>query len=68
MNSDTDRLLHMIKTGCDGFVHVKKDRYEYASEVAEEKGRDEPNEEDELEGYRRMIDCAMNGGDIGISL
>ena len=34
-----------------------------ATEAATENGREEPNAHDELEGYRRMIDCAMAGGD-----
>jgi hypothetical protein len=52
-----------METGADGFAHVAKDRYEYAMEAAAEEGREEPNAADELEGFRRMIDCAMDGGD-----
>lgn len=63
MASDTARLKYMMEQGPDGFVHVTKDRYEYATDVATENGRDEPNAHDELEGFRRMIDCAMSGGD-----
>ncbi len=63
MASDTARLRYMMEEGPDGFMHVTKDRYDYATEVATENGREEPNEADELEGYRRMIDCAMAGGD-----
>lgn len=61
--SDTARLRYMMQEGPDGFCHVAKDRYEYATEAATENGREEPNAHDELEGYRRMIDCAMAGGD-----
>lgn len=64
MKNDAVRLRFMMEDGIEGFVHVKKDRYEYALDVANENNRDEPNEDDELEGFRRMIDCAMNGGVI----
>lgn len=64
MASDTARLRYMMDNGPDGFVHVRKDRYDYASEAAEENGREEPNAADELEGFRRLIDCAMAGGDM----
>jgi hypothetical protein len=63
MASDTARLRYMMESGSDGFVGVEKDRYEYASEVAAENGREEPNVSDELEGFRRMIDCAMSNGE-----
>jgi hypothetical protein len=60
MASDTERLKFLMTDGCmDGFFGVKKDRYEYAYDVAVEEGRDEPNEADELEGFRRLIDEAM---------
>src|SRR5690606_4928553 len=42
----------------EGFVHVTSDIYEYACEVADENGRDEPNDADLLAGHRRMIDAA----------
>lgn len=63
MASDTERLRYMMEEGQDGFMHVNKDRYEYATEVADEEGHEEPTPADELEGFRRMIDCAMAGGD-----
>ncbi len=63
MASDTERLRYMMDEGPDGFMHVTKDRYEYACDVAGEEGHDEPTAADELEGFRRMIDCAMAGGD-----
>lgn len=63
MASDAARLRYMMEEGPDGFVHVTKDRYEYATEAAADEGREEPNAADELEGFRRMIDCAMAGGD-----
>ena len=57
---DTRRLLYVMKVaGFDGFCHVEKDRYDYASEQAEIAGRDEPNEKDELNGFRLLIDAAM---------
>jgi hypothetical protein len=64
MASDTTRLRYMMENGPDGFVHVKKDRYEYALDAAIENGDEEPTASAELEGFRRLIDCAMAGGDI----
>ena len=62
--SDSDRITYLLTIDIfDGFVDVQKDRYEYAMDVAKENGRDEPTFEDELEGFRRMIDCSMVGGD-----
>ena len=62
--TDTDRLRFILENDTfHGYVHVLMDRYEYAFLVAEENGREEPNKDDEFEGFRRMIDCAMNGGD-----
>ena len=43
----------MMEDGPDGFVHVAKDRYEYALDVAEEEGHDEPTKSDELEEIGR---------------
>ena len=63
MACDTERLRYMMEEGPDGFLHVTKDRYDYAAEVAAERGREEPNSRDEMDGYRRMLDCAMAGGD-----
>ena len=62
-NTDSTRLAYLMKDGCDGFFHVKKDRYEYAMEQAEAAGRDEPNEEDELNGFRLLIDEAIRRDD-----
>jgi hypothetical protein len=58
--SDTKRLKFLMDN-CyiEGFINVAKDRYEYSYEVASEEGRDEPNEADELEGFRRLIDASM---------
>lgn len=58
--SDTKRLEWlMTATGADGFLRVEKDRYEYARDVANEEGREEPNANDELEGFRRCVDEGM---------
>lgn len=43
----------------DSFWRVDQDRYDYAMDVAEEHGRMSPTEEDEIEGFRRMVDEAM---------
>jgi hypothetical protein len=42
----------------EGLIHVESDIYDYAYEVAEENGRDEPTDADHLAGYRRMLDAA----------
>ena len=61
MSSDTARLKFIMNESCfDGFVGIEKDRYEYACDVAAEEGRDEPNGDDELEGFRRLIDAAIS--------
>lgn len=65
LRKDTDRLRYVMDDCCfDGFVNVQKDLYSYAMEVAEENGRDEPTADDCLDGFRRLIDCSMSGGDV----
>lgn len=56
--TDEQRLIFLMQE-IDSFFHVDKDRYDYAADVAEEHGRLEPTEEDELEGFRKMIDEAI---------
>ena len=56
---DTRRLRYLMQDGPDGFVHLEKDRYDLAMELAEQAGRSEPNEMDELNGFRLLIDAAM---------
>jgi hypothetical protein len=46
----------------DGFGNVEKDRYCYATDVAEEEGHEEITKSDELEGFRRLIDAAIKAG------
>lgn len=59
--NDTDRLRKLVAwEAIEGFVGVDKDIYEFASQVAEERGRDEPDSEDMLEGLRRLIDEAAS--------
>lgn len=58
MASDAERLVYLMDA-LDGFCHVKKDRYDYAMEEAVAAGRDEPNSEDELNGFRAMLDEAI---------
>lgn len=55
---DAARLMYATKD-YDGFEHVKLDKYDYAIECMEDAGRNEPNEEDELNGVRKLIDAAM---------
>lgn len=54
-----EQRLKFIMQDVESYFKVALDRHEYASLVAEESGRVEPNEEDELEGFRRMVDEAM---------
>jgi len=43
----------------DFFSDVQKNRYQYATDVAKEEGHDEITEQDEIEGFRRLIDAAI---------
>lgn len=61
LREDAERLLYMSKD-MDGFVHVARDKYEYAIECMQEAGRSEPTADDELNGLRRMIDAARKKG------
>ena len=61
LREDAERLLYMSQD-MDGFVHVERDKYEYAIECMQEAGRSEPTPDDELNGLRRMIDAARKKG------
>lgn len=54
---DAARLMFACEF--DGYVGIEKDKYDYACDCMDEAGRDEPNEEDELNGLRRLIDAKM---------
>jgi hypothetical protein len=58
-SNDTERLRFLMQHGPEGFYGVPKDRYDYACEVAMDRGCGLPSIDDELNGYRRMIDEAM---------
>ena len=58
LEKDAARLLYATKD-FDGYVHVKRDKYDFALECMEEAGRNEPTIEDELNGVRRLIDAAI---------
>ena len=60
---DAARLMFACEF--DGYVGVEKDKYDYACECMDEAGRDEPNEEDELNGLRRLIDAKMDSKNSG---
>lgn len=64
LEKDAARLMYMAKD-MDGFVHVDRDKYDYAIECMEEAGREEVSEEDEIKGLRRMIDAAMQSANKG---
>ena len=59
----TDELrMRFIMQDLDSYFKVPKDRWDYAEDVAEENGRnlsEDYTEEEQLEGFRRMIDQAM---------
>ena len=61
LREDAERLLYMSQD-MDGFVHVERDKYEYAIECMQEAGRSKPTSDDELNGLRRMIDAARKKG------
>lgn len=61
IRKDAARLRY-VRDAC--LVRAEKDWYEYAKEVAKENGRDEPTADDCLDGFRRLIDCSMSGGDV----
>jgi hypothetical protein len=59
MKTDAMRLRYLMDAEVlEGFAHVEPDRYDCASQCAEMAGRKEPNEDDELNGFRLMIDMA----------
>lgn len=60
LREDAKRL--MFACLFDGYTTVDKDRYDFATECAEVAGRDEPNEDDDLNGLRLLIDAAMVAG------
>lgn len=58
---DSRRLRWLMTgSGIDGFYGVVDDRYDFASQIAYERGHDEPTPDDEFDGWRRLIDAAMN--------
>ena len=60
MFTNKQRLKFLMEAAdIESFFRVPMDRYEYAADVAVEHGREEPNEDDEYEGFRRMLDEAM---------
>ena len=60
LRPDAKRLLYLLDAGAiEGFAHVEKDVYQYASELAERGDREEPNRMDELNAVRLLIDAAM---------
>ena len=66
MFTDEQRLRFLMsEADIDSFFRVKKDRYEYAQDVALDNGSREVSYEDELEGFRRMVDDAMVAYNFG---
>jgi len=57
--TDAERLRFLMQDGPEGFHGIPKDRYDLAIDVAMEREHDEPTEEDELDGFRRLIDLAI---------
>lgn len=64
MFTDEQRLRFLMKDN-ESYFRVKKDRYEYAQIEACNDGRSIVNENDELEGFRRMVDDAMVAYNFG---
>ena len=55
-----DMRFEFLMSQIDGFCSIEKDRHDFAIEVATEEGRDEPTLEDEINGFRRLIDCVIS--------
>jgi hypothetical protein len=60
---DTKRLMYLMNQ-IEGFGNVKNDRYDFASICAAKNGRDEPTMEDDLSGFRKLIDCAIEADEL----
>ena len=53
------RMFYLATDGCvEGFVHVNRDVYDFASEMAELAAREEPNDDDLIDGFCQLIDAA----------
>ena len=53
------RMFYLATDGCvEGFVHVNRDVYDFASEMAELAAREEPNDDDLVDGFCQLIDAA----------
>ena len=68
MNRQPDaRRLRYLMDICmvESFEGFSKDRYDYAFDEAKRQGREKPNEIDELNGFRQMIDDSM-AHDMGL--
>lgn len=55
---DAERLRFAMQD-IDGFGGVVADKYDFAMQIAYERGNDEPTKADELDGIRELIDTAM---------
>ena len=54
------RMFYLATDGCvEGFVHVNRDVYDFASEMAELAAREEPNDDDLIDGFCQLIDAAQ---------
>lgn len=59
MASDSKRLRWLMENCVEGIAGLGNDRYGYAMQIAEQEGHSEPTATDELDGFRQMIDDAM---------
>ncbi len=60
LRRDAERMNWMADNlVIEGFVSVGLDLYGYATDAAEESGRDEPIQDDVRSGIRRLLDAAM---------
>ena len=57
LNNDSEILRYIVLEDFvpDSFGDLKQDRYELAGKVAAENGREEPNHDDFVEGFRRLV-------------
>ena len=60
MASDSERLRWLMENCVEGIASLRNDRYDYAMQIAEREAHPEPTATDELDGFRQMIDDAMD--------
>lgn len=66
---DAGRMLFWFREGVDGIAGLERDKYEYVDDVALKNGREEPTDDDCLEGFRQFTDDAIKAiGEIDAAM